>query len=291
MNNPPFANYCACFIDLLGQKELLKGQSILPDKSHIEEYKAFVHSATKSIGAIEKLQQHAALFMEDADKSVSMRDQIPREELAAYDEMKAPKPKQQRWSDGLVLYHSLATDKLKCPMNAVVQIFMMCGILCLLGLVQKTPIRGAIEISWGVELHNNELYGAVVANSYILESEVAQYPRIVVGKYTIEYLKKHIQQAPNPSDKIAIYNKNLAALCLGMTTVDVDGHHIVHYLGSSFKKSVLSNDADDRPSFYEQAHQYVCSQYDYFIKEKNTKLSGRYELLKNYFKQNKHLHI
>lgn len=291
MNNPSFANYCACFIDLLGQKELLKGQSILPDKSHIEEYKAFVHSANKSIGAIEKLQKHAAFFMEGADKSVSMRDQIPKKELAAYDEMKAPKPKQQRWSDGLVLYHSLATDKLKCPMNAVVQIFMMSGMLCLLGLVQKTPIRGAIEISWGVELHNNELYGAVVANSYTLESEVAQYPRIVVGKYTIEYLNAHIQQALNPNDKIAIYNKSLAILCLGMTAVDKDGCHILDYLGSSFKKSVLINDADDRPSFYEQANQFVCSQYEYFTQNKDIKLSKRYALLKSYFERNQNLHI
>jgi hypothetical protein len=234
---------------------------------------------------------HAAFFMEDVDKSVSMRDQIPREELAAYDEMKAAKPKQQRWSDGLVLYHSLATDKLKCPMNAVVQIFMMSGMLCLMGLVQKTPIRGAIEISWGVELHNNELYGAVVANSYTLESEVAKYPRIVIGKYTIEYLNAHIQQELNPNDTIAIYNKNLAMLCLGMTRVDSDGHHIVDYLGSTFKTSVLINDADDKPSFYEQADQYVCSQYDYFIEEKNTKLSERYGLLKSYFEQNKNLHI
>ena len=176
-------------------------------------------------------------------------------------------------------------------MNAVVQIFMMSGMLCLLGLVQKTPVRGAIEISWGVELHNNELYGAVVANSYILESKKAKYPRIVVGKYTIEYLNAHTQQELNPNDKIAIYNKNLAVLCLGMTTVDSDGHHIVDYLGSRFKNSVLINDADDKPSFYEQARQYVCSQYEYFTQNEDVKHSGRYELLKNYFERNKNLHV
>lgn len=285
---PEFSNYCACFIDLLGQKNLLQGQSIIPEKSDIEAYKQFTASAYKSIGAIDKLQKQADYFMRGTEE-FSMRDQIPESELTTYEEMKAAKPKQQRWSDGLVLYHSLATDKLKCPMNAVMKIFMLSGTLCLLGLAARTPIRGAIEVSWGVELYENELYGAVVANSYNLESAVAQYPRVVVGQHVINYLNVHLYDVPDPDDKIAIYNKNLAARCLKMTAIDQDGHAIIHYLGQDFKDWVLSGE-DNPPSLYEMACTFIAEEYSKYSAQKDSKLAIRYAWLKGYFEQHRHIH-
>jgi hypothetical protein len=286
---PSFENYCACFIDLLGQKNVLNGQNILPSKEDVEQYAEFVRSATASIGAIDSLQKRAAFFMKDAHNEVSIRDKCPEDKRADYDEMKAAKPKQQRWSDGLVLYHSLATDKLKCPMNAVVEVFMLSGTLCLLGLASGTPVRGAIETSWGVELHSNELYGAVVANSYILESTVTQYPRIVVGKHTITYLQAHLQETPDPEDMIALHNRNLASMCLEMTVIDQDGYHIVDYLGPWFKTHVLSTEPEE-PTLYSQAYDFICEEYDKHVKNRDSKLAVRYAWLKGYFNQHRNLH-
>ncbi|NMM92080.1 hypothetical protein B2J88_48840 [Rhodococcus sp. SRB_17] len=286
--NPALSNYCACFIDLLGQKNLLQGQSIMPDKADIQAYERFTESAYKAIGAINELQNRAAHLMRGTEK-FSMRDQIPESELATYEEMKAAKPKQQRWSDGLVLYHSLATDKLKCPMNAVMEIFMLSGTLCLLGLASGTPIRGAIEVSWGVELHDNELYGAVVANSYILESTVAQYPRVVVGPHVITYLKSHLQESLDLNDKINIYNRNLAVYCLKMTATDKDGYSIINYLGQDFKDLVLSGE-DEPPSLYEMACKYIAEQYSEYSAQIDNKLAIRYAWLKGYFEQHRPIH-
>ncbi|PGR09022.1 hypothetical protein COC62_19090, partial [Priestia megaterium] len=139
--------------------------------------------------------------------------------------MQSPKAKQQRWSDGLVFYHPIDTENAKCPMNAVYDIFILAGTLCLLGLADKEPIRGAIETSWGVELHDNELYGAIVANSYILESTVAQYPRIVVGQYTMDYLSSQLKDHAQNPDTFQIYNHNLAVKCINMIAIDQDGFH------------------------------------------------------------------
>ncbi|MCK9503220.1 MAG: hypothetical protein M0Q95_03440 [Porticoccaceae bacterium] len=282
------SNYCACFIDLLGQRNALKGQSLLPSFSNDSDKEKFISVLQQSVGAIERLQKHAEFFREDLVLPVSLRDTLNEEEQIIYDQMKSPRPKQQRWSDGLVFYHSLSTQLTKCPMNAVFEIFMLAGTLCLLGLVSKQPIRGAIETSWGVELHDNELYGAVVANSYELESEAAQYPRIIVGQHTMNYLNAYLAEPPQPEKRLELYNRNLAVLCTNMTTVDQDGHHILNYLGKDFKDSVFH---DQSPDLFNEAYSYICEQYELHKSRKNSKLALRYTWLRGYFHQHRDLHV
>lgn len=282
------SNYCACFIDLLGQKDALKGQSVMPELIDDQKKSEFLSMVKKSVGAITRLQQHAEFFRKASDETESIRSELDPEDQLLYDEMSAQKAKQQRWSDGLVFYQSLNTKTSKCPMNAVLDIFMIAGSLCMLGLVDKQPIRGALETSWGVELHENELYGAVVANSYILESSVAQYPRIVIGEHTMSYLRAHLEQTPDPADKLGIYNRNLAVKCLDMTAIDQDGHNILNYLGAEFKNSVFR---EESKSLYEAAYAFICDQYELHKANKDSKLALRYTWLKGYFHQHRDIHV
>lgn len=282
------SNYCACFIDLLGQRDALKGQNILPLNESEDDRKKFLMTLKHSIGAIDNLQRQADIFIRGADDAFSIRDQLSEEEKLIYDKMKSPKPKQQRWSDGLVFYHSLNTRDEECPMNAVFEIFILAGALCFLGLASKQPIRGAIETSWGVELHNNELYGAVVANSYELESSVAQYPRIIVGQHTMSYLNAYLAEPPEPEKTLNVYNHYLAVLCINMTVVDQDGHHILNYLGKDFKDNIFREGSKD---LYNKAYEYICEQYEIHKSNKNSKLALRYTWLRGYFHQYRGLHV
>ncbi len=288
MNNENLrvSNYCVCFIDLLGQKNALKGQSIVPSLE--EEKEIFLKAVRQSVGAIASFQEDAEFFRKRSENAISIQETLSAEDQKIYDEMKRAVTKQQRWSDGLVFYHSLNTDNFKCPMNSVADIFMLAGTLCMLGLANQKPIRGAIEIGWGVELHNNELYGAVVANSYELESTVAQYPRLVIGEHTIKYLTSHKQEEINIHDKLSLYNRNLADLCLSMTAIDQDGYHILNYLGKPFKASVLQ---DESKGLYKEAYAYICEQYDIHVAKKDSKLAVRYAWLKGYFYEHKDIHI
>lgn len=282
------SNYCACFIDLLGQRNALKGQNILPLFESEEDKKNFLAVFQQSIGAIEILQKQAEDFIKGNSNAPSIREQLNEEEKFKYDKMKPPKPKQQRWSDGLVLYHSLNTKDEECPMNAVFEIFTLAGALCFLGLAYKQPIRGAIETSWGVELHNNELYGAVVANSYELESGVAQYPRIIIGQHTMKYLNAYLDQPPEPERTLDLYNHSLAVQCINMTAVDQDGHHILNYLGKDFKEKIFHEGSRE---LYNKAYEYICEQYEIHKSAKNSKLALRYTWLRGYFHQHRELHV
>ena len=283
--NLQITNYCACFIDLLGQKDALNGQSIMPEINTQIEKDDFLAIVRKSVGAIERLQIQAQKLRQN--KGATIPEQLTAQEKALFIEMEKVVAKQQRWSDGLVYFSSLETEHNKCPMNAVMEIFILSGSLCFLGLANQQPLRGAIETAWGVELHENELYGAVVANSYVLESKIAQYPRIVVGEKTIEYLYSYINSPIDKSDILALYNRNCAQICINMTAIDQDGYHIIDYLGNEFTQSITNTETQE---LFELAYQFICEQYDLHKKSKNTKLALRYTWLKGYFHQKKELH-
>jgi len=281
------SNYCACFIDLLGQRNALKGQGIMPITKTKKEKADFDRVIIESVGAIEKLQKLAQEFRVKSPSPFSQRENLTPEEKTLYDEMKKVVAKQQRWSDGLVYYSSLETSVYKCPMSAVLEIFMLAGLLCFLGLANKRPIRGAIEVSWGIELHENELYGAVVANSYELESEIAQYPRIVVGQQTIQYLDAYLANPPDTDDKLALYNRNCAQLCKSITSIDLDGNIIIDYLSESFTKNFTNTDSHE---LYKLAYQFILDQYELHKSKKDTKLVLRYTWLRSYFNRYTQLH-
>ena len=127
----------------------------------------------------------------------------------------------QRWSDGIVHFISLGDKEIKCPMNGVFTILDTAGGLCLMGLALHRPLRGSIDIAWGVELHKRELYGAAVARAYELESEFAQYPRIAVSPRVVNFLQAHL--ADTGEDRYSQFNRSLAGVCLGLLASDADG--------------------------------------------------------------------
>ncbi|MCP4550507.1 MAG: hypothetical protein GY834_00375 [Bacteroidetes bacterium] len=99
MGENKVCNYCASFIDLLGQKESLKGQSLMPDIRDEHIKKQFFDQFKNSVGAIVRLQEQARNFRKGYSKPFPTRDLLTDEEKLIYDEMKNQKPKQQRWSD------------------------------------------------------------------------------------------------------------------------------------------------------------------------------------------------
>ncbi|MDC7697176.1 hypothetical protein [Vogesella indigofera] len=282
------SNYCVCFIDLLGQRVALKGQGLLPVFKNENEQNKFLEVVKNSVGDIYWLQIKAMEFLEPSNSNPSFLSEMTTGQKLLYDEMKKARLHQQRWSDGLVLYHSLADEYFKCPMNAVMEIFHLAGALCFLGVASNKPIRGAIEVGWGVELHSNELYGAVIANSYELESTVAQYPRIVIGEATIKYLQSHIDEPIDIDNKFAVYNKTLAEMCINLTAVDQDGYRVLNYLGKQFKENVFQ---EESASLFKAAYANICSQYEEHKRTCNSKLAMRYTWLRDYFNQHKKMHI
>lgn len=274
-------NYCVAFVDLLGQRDALRGQGLLKLPDSEDHHKAFYDILRNSIGAIIKLQEQAKEMLApilEPNLESPIRAALPPEQHAIWDEMQRTRITTQRWSDGLVSFACLGDTDIKCQMNNVYGIFGLAGTLCLLGLTTGSPIRGAIEIAWGIELHPGELYGPAVANAYELESEIAQYPRIVVGPATIRFLQVH---ASNPGQDMCSQNdRELASLCLDMLVQDADGHWLLHYLGEKFQFAVTHA---QHVELYNAARKFVYDQLSTHQTKRNTKLAFRYSHLLQYF--------
>ena len=273
-------NYIVGFMDLLGQRIALRGQGLLPDTKSDEGQKKLIEVLKASVGSISALQRHAMDMMDASESRADspLRAHLPAEKQKLWDELMRTKITTQRWSDGLMIFAALADGEITCPMNSVYRLFTLSGALCLLGLASKRPLRGAIEIAWGVELHPGELYGAAVARAYELESEVADYPRIVVGPQAVKYLELQSKNpGASPKDQIG---KALASLCLQMIVQDADGHYLIHYLGNTFIGAVTN---ENHANLFARAEGYVLAQLEQHKNSKNTKLAFRYVHLAQYF--------
>jgi hypothetical protein len=275
------ANYCVSFIDLLGQRDALKGQRLLRPFGSEDEQKQFNVMLRESIGAIIKLQDHAEDMLKgilNPNPNSPLRAALPIEQHSIWDDALLTRVKTQHWSDGLMSFVCLGDKEINCQINGVWNLFCLAGAMCLLGLATKHPLRGAIEVAWGVELRPGELYGAAVARAYELESEVAQYPRIVVGSETVKLLEIH---RDNPEqDPFSSVNRKKAESCLAMLVQDADGYWILHYLGEEFQYTVSHS---QHAALYATARKFVNEQWLKHQADLNTKLAFRYWHLLQYF--------
>ena len=274
-------NYCVSFVDLLGQRVALKGAGLVPDIKNDTDARDFKQLLYNSVGAIARLQKQADEMLKEAQKTnpdSEQRASLTDEQKEIWDESHKTKIESQRWSDGLVSFVNLGDKGVKCHLNGVFHLLAGAGAMCFLGLATQQPIRGAVEIAWGMELHTNELYGAAIARSYELESNIAQYPRIVVGPEAVKYLILHQQNTS--TDTYDEINREIAKLCLSLLAIDQDGYWIVHYLGEAFQKAV--SDAEHR-SLYAPALKYVKEQLVAHRRSGDSKLAFRYVSLLSYF--------
>jgi hypothetical protein len=129
-----------------------------------------------------------------------------------------------------------------------------------------------------------ELYGCAPAKAYEIESQIAQYPRVVVGPYFLGYVHK---QAIDPeSGYFAELNRWLAKICIDMLIPDVDGQHTIHYLGETYRAYISTT---QHREIYDEALRFIYASLDRFRSAKgsrnNTELSLRYMQLLHYFGQ------
>lgn len=280
-NNIIFGHFFVAFVDLLGQRALLKKLDTLPknkDKG-CNDYKEFIKNIKKTIGAVDDLQTSCRDYFKAFTK-----DEIndPYNVISALKRLSKTEIKFQHFSDGLVIYVPLRTDAGFSPVKGVYGALAACGSLCLLGLAKKRPIRIGAAISVAAELRDNELYGKAVVDAYELESEVAQYPRVVLANEVVDYLTAYATQQCGNDIACKIEAKTAEA-CLSMLSRDFDGYVIVNYLGQFFQEKIMGSPNQDNVDLLQRAYAYIDDQVKQSQASQNSKLALRYSILHGYF--------
>ena len=273
--------YVVAFIDLLGQQEHLRALSDLPNKEDPAQMDAFRAALKQTYGVVTGMRQSFQSFFNSySHRQISQSDlnQLTLEQRKQYDELTNNPIQFQRFSDSMVIFLSLRTDRFKLPTGGIFGVLGAAATSFLCGLAAGHPIRGGIELGVAMEMTKGEIYGAALARAYALESKVAVYPRIVLGKELIQYLQLTLKK--KPLDIYASVGRQMAQCCLDMIAIDDDGHPFLDYLGSGFKQHIA---AKLNVEVITRAYQQVLKHSENYQREHNTSLAFRYTLLRNYF--------
>ena len=177
----------------------------------------------------------------------------------------------------IINYVSLRNDIKITPTAGIYRLFLANSSAFLVMLSKEISLRGAIDIGKGLEHRLNgydELYGAALSNPYYLESNVANYPRIVIGKKLYDYLYgvSIVSVGEQSTDNI-----RFAKECLNFTKRDSDGEYILDYL------YVCSCHLNGFDKLFLMANRFIDTSLIKFNNEHKQKEYLKYKSLKKYF--------
>lgn len=264
-------DYAVAFIDLLGQRAAMPERHLPPNK---DEAVAIVK---KSVGRIVSTQKLFENFYNSYASAETFYSKLPSSIQRAIPDMAPAHLKWQYFSDGLVVYVPLGSGLVASPVSSLLGLLLASGMLCLIGLAARSPIRAGIDAAWAVEYRPNELYGSALAHAYKLESEVAQWPRVVVGEGLVGYLQHYATDGDNGAS--SQFRREMGSLCLKLLAVDVDGNHIVDYLGQGYR--TVTKETLDKAAVV-RAREYVEEQIVHWRQVNDMKLVERYEIVHSY---------
>ena len=274
-----FVNYyLVAFIDILGQKEALQKFAGLPDRENAAEMQEFVNLLKQTFGRVSNFNKSFEGFFASYTNTPPQIKNLTPDQKKIFRELKGNRIKFQRFTDGIVVFVSLSNETSKLPIQSVWGTLSACAAIFLLWLSLGHPLRGGVEIGLGAEMYQNEIYGPVVAEAYKLESQVAQYPRVVAGKTLQQYLLQHM--AVDGNDIYSRATRSMAELCSDLLVYDEDGYLILDYLGETFRKNFTGDSNADLPH---KAYQFLLSESQKWKQMNNTNLAFRYRLIRNYF--------
>jgi hypothetical protein len=148
----------------------------------------------------------------------------------------------------------------------------------------KIPARAGIDVGVGVQIDDQEIYGPALERAVRIEGQLAEYPRLVVGRELIAYVNwVENQKCHTRLGEIAVH---MAKQCRKLMVQDNDGRIMLDYLGQEIKE-VFENKIPKEIVL--GAWKYVNDQHIKYIEQKNERLAPRYLRMSRYFKSRLHL--
>gem|GEM_PF-6709120 len=198
----------------------------------------------------------------------------------------------QFFSDTSIWFTPATTENGVAHISQISHLALGVSISHLLALSRGTACRGGITIGCGTDAlgklskrRHDEIYGPVLWEAYTLENVHAIYPRVIVSDKLIHFVNQSIVDVSGLTKNSepfwqALYTNTQAEVFLKHTDIDFDGAIILDYAGgqsASIIKQVLSQHGMDPVKVFNDAFSFVKSECKKKTKERNFKLSGRYE--------------
>ena len=277
-----FGFYVVGLIDVLNQQEHLLRMEELP-KTH-EERTRFIEAAKESVGAVSAFRDAFRGFFRafancdwEARRDPRFQSLSPSQR-AEFRRLMELRVGQQCFSDTTVLFSPLAIGDEDTTVFGVLGMILATGVTLLSALANGVAIRGGIDVGVGTEYWDGEVYGPALARAHDLEQSVARYPRIMLGKTAMEFMRDCVSS--EDAAPAAHLNKAVASMCLSAIWVDDDGAPIVDFLGDAFK--VTCPEAVEYSALGRQALAFARGEHERFVSIGDSKHALRYFRLCRY---------
>ena len=272
--------HVVCLIDILGQKQRFAGWSDIPDD--FRPTPPFALALQQTVGAVLGFRDMFNDLFETFDKqriSDENLEQLDVEQRQAYERYRdCSRLKTQQFSDTFVFYSPLTNSSGDLTVTPLYRIFGACCISMLSSLIAKLPLRGAVAIGTGTELEDGNFYGPALAKAHSLESEVAAYPRIIVSKEAVSFMR-HVQA--HRGEYLLDAMAEMAKVCESVVCMDTDNVPIVDFIGRAYQE-IEGGEHRETIRAIETAYAFVMSERKRFDREGNDKLEERYQRLQKY---------
>jgi hypothetical protein len=261
--------HLVAFLDVLGQRETFR-QLRLPKTP--EEHSAVQEVMRDTVGFVSNLRDVFRKQFEGFEAGVLNSRAKPEKPL---------RPDFLGFSDSFIASVALTSDD--DHLTPAVRIFSTlaaASIVMLTSLASKHALRGGIDVGLATEIGQGEIYGTALERAYVLESQQADSPRILVGDELWKYWSSGIEEfekLANPAGEAMV---KLIRSQMNLVTEDADGRRILDYLGGFFANIATPDHAS---RMVKPAYQFVMDQEAHWLSKGNAQLSGRYAILRRYF--------
>jgi hypothetical protein len=281
-NSPLPGYYFVAFVDLLGESKKLTAIARAP---RTENEKLANLRAMKEAGeSVRNIRNSFAEYFSMRTVDPHVLERHPPERREEFARIRSLKVFQIGFSDSFVIGIPLTPREgesepvaLACAVNDIANALLGLACLSLAALQQGIPLRAGIDVSLGMELFPNEVYGPSLLNAYHLESQVAEYPRAAIGETLLAYLS-FLEGLPNG----VILNQFTASMvqhCRKFVCPSPDdGWPMLHFL-SALVMAAPGGFVKAR----QEAEAWVKEQVARYVAERNGKLFRRYTRLSRYF--------
>lgn len=174
------------YFDILGQSELLSKLQNRDLEVHSAEY---VKDTVAALQPLLMAREHFrnAFFLSRDNRSLTPEQiaSLNPEGQEEYRKMQKIRIEQSYFSDSFFVVCPLDEENCGNPVSSIYTFLLACSICYLWCLADRIALRGGVQIGIACELleeggSENSFSGPVLSETYQLESEIAEYPRIVI---------------------------------------------------------------------------------------------------------------
>jgi hypothetical protein len=269
--NVDLGYHLVAFLDVQGQRERFR-QLRLPKNP--EESAAVAEVLTQTAGFVLDLRQ---AFDEQFESFAAGTGDMMKRHTE-----EPVRPKFVGFSDSFVVSVPLRNDRGDLlPIVRVFAAMSAAAVVMLMSLASKHPLRGGIDVGLGTEIGPQEIYGAALESAYVLESQNAGYPRIVIGDDLSRYFDSELARFRAETTPVARALAAITERMMGLIATDTDGKRILDYMGETMVLHAGPG-GGQKDILVRRAYDFVLAEQKRIVEGQNAKLIPRYEALRRY---------